>query len=159
MNKPGSLRALLALALPDLARDPDRLLVFIDKGSLRCTFAAGQSFEYSYTLTIIITDFGGHPDAVFVPLLDWIRVHQSELLASEKNRDSIAFECDVLANDKVDFQISLPLTERVGVHRQPDGKVLVEHYPEPLMEEPFPPMHWQLYVKEALVAEWDAPGG
>ena len=33
MIKPASLRAHLVAALPDLARDADRLLVFIDAGS------------------------------------------------------------------------------------------------------------------------------
>lgn len=158
MIKPQSLRDLLASALPDLARDPDRLLIFIDRGSVVSTLAPGRSFEYRYTLNLIITDYAGHPDAVMVPLLDWIRVNQPELLANDKRRGEIAFEVDVLANDKVDMDIKLPLTERVGVHAGADGALTIEHYPEPVIEQPYPPGRWRLYLKDDLLAEWDAPG-
>ena len=159
MNKPGSLRAHLVAALQELARDPDRLLVFIDKGNVVSTAAPGASFEYRYNLTLIITDFGGHPDAVMVPLLDWVRVHQNELLANDRMRDQINFEAELLANDKVDLEITLPLTERVGVHRQEDGRIDVEHYPEPEIAYSLQPRRWMLYIGGELTAEWDAPGG
>ena len=71
MIKPASLRAHLVAALPDLARDADRLLVFIDAGSLVSTFQPGLSFEYQYTLNLILTDYAGHPDSVMLPLLGW----------------------------------------------------------------------------------------
>jgi len=157
--KPQSLRDLLTSALPELAQNPDRMLVFIDAGSVVSTLAPGRSFEYRYTLNMIITDFAGHPDAVMVPLLDWIRVNQPELLANDKRRGEIAFDVDVLANDKVDMDIKLPLTERVGVHAGADGVLTIEHYPEPVIEQPFAPMRWKLFLKDDLLAEWDAPAG
>ncbi len=159
MNKPQSLREFLTAALPELGRDPDRLLVFIEGGSLISTLAPGASFEYRYTLKIVVTDFGGHPDSLMVPLLDWIRRHQSELLANDRLREQIRFEAEVLANDKVDVELTLPLTERVGVHRHDNGEVHVEHYAEPEIEAPLPPRHWQLLVDGEVAAEWDAPGG
>lgn len=69
MIKPASLRAHLVAVLPDLARDADRLLVFIDAGSLVSTFQPALSFEYKYTLNLILTDYAGHPDSVMLPLL------------------------------------------------------------------------------------------
>lgn len=155
MLKPASLRDHLTAALPELSRDPDKLSVFIDRGTLVSTFAPGFSFEYSYTLRLIFTDYAGHPDAVMVPLLEWIRRHQSELLANPDRRGSIAFEADLLSNDLVDLEIRLPLTERVGVHAREGGGFNVEHYPEPELEQPFPsPMNWQLYLRDELIAEW-----
>ncbi|KAF1719807.1 phage tail protein [Pseudoxanthomonas wuyuanensis] len=159
MNKPQSLRDHLSAAVEDLRRDPERLLVFIEGGSVVSTLAPGASFEYRYTLKLVVTDFGGHPDALMVPLLDWVRAHQSELLANDRLREQIRFEAEVLANDKVDVELTLPLTERVGVHRHADGRVEVEHFPEPLIDGPLPARHWQLYVMGELAAEWDAPGG
>lgn len=159
MNKPQSLRDQLLAALPDLRRDPERLLVFIEGGSMVSTLAPGASFEYRYTLKLVVTDFGGHPDALMVPLLDWIRTHQPELLANPSLREQIRFEAEVLANDKVDVELTLPLTERVGVHRADDGRVDVEHYPEPAIEQPLPARRWRLYLRDTLMAEWDAPGG
>ncbi|WP_454261778.1 phage tail protein [Pseudoxanthomonas mexicana] len=159
MNKPQSLRDHLLAAIADLQRDPERLLVFIEGGSVVSTLAPGASFEYRYTLKLVVTDFGGHPDSLMVPLLDWIRTEQSELLANTSLREQIRFEAEVLANDKVDVEITLPLTERVGVHRHDNGEVHVEHFPEPVIEAPFPAQHWQLLIRGEVVAEWDAPGG
>lgn len=163
MNKPNSLRAALAAALPDLARDPDRLLVFIDKGSVQSTFAGGLSWEYTYTLNIILTDYAGHPDAVFVPILQWVRINQSELLDNVDERpNGITFEADILDAGKVDMSIALKLTERV-VAREEAGTITLTHADEPQPEGPLGPGHWQLWLRghngdaDAMLAEWDAP--
>lgn len=157
MIKPDSLRAHLTAALPELIRDPDKLLVFIDSGSLVGTYAAGLSFEYRYTLNLILTDYAGHPDAVAVPLLIWIAQHQPELLANTSLRGQITFEADLLANDKVDLDIKIPLTERVGVHAREAGGYDVEHYPEPQLEPYLEAEHWEVYLKGELIASWDNP--
>ncbi|MGH8076837.1 MAG: phage tail protein [Lysobacter sp.] len=157
MIKPGSLREHLTAALPELRRDPDKLLVFIDRGSVVSTAAPGLSFEYRYTLNLILTDYAGHPDAVMVPLLVWLASHQPELLANPSLREQIAFEADLLANDKVDLDIKIPLTERVGVHARVGGGFDIEHYPEPQLELHLLAEHWALYVKNELVATWDNP--
>ena len=157
MFKPASLRGFLTAANPELARDPDRLLVFIDEGSLQATYAPGLSFEYAYTLNLVFTDYAGHPDAIMVPLLVWIRDQQPELLANPDNRDKIQFEADLLANDAVDMSIKIPLTERVGVHPRPGGGHDVQHYPEPQLEVALQAQHWQVFLKDELIAEWDVP--
>ena len=157
MFKPASLRAFLTSANPELARDPDRLLVFIDEGSLQATLAPGLSFEYSYTLNLILTDYAGHPDAIMVPLLIWVRQHQSELLANPDNRDKISFEADILANDAVDLSIKIPLTERVGVHPRTTGTGhAITHYPEPQYETTTdaPPAPRELWLDGVLIASW-----
>ena len=159
MFKPAALRAFLTAANPELARDPDRLVVFIDEGSLQATFAPGLSFEYAYTLNLIFTDYAGHPDAVMVPLLIWIRQHQSELLENADNRGKIQFEADLLANDAVDMSIKIPLTERVGVHPRDGGGHDIQHYPEPQLDVALQAQHWQLYMKDELILEWDIPAG
>ena len=139
MNKPNSLRDHLLAAVPELHKNPDRLLVFIDNGSIRSTAAPGLSFEYSYTLNVILTDYAGHPDAVAIPLLAWLLVNQPELLTNlEKGKTAIAFEADVLDNSKVDLSLKLPLTERVIVKKQEDGSLQVSHPDEPqVFEETF----------------------
>jgi hypothetical protein len=157
MLKPGSLRTHLTAAIPELRRNPDQLLVFIDQGSLVATNAEGLSFEYRYTLRLILTDFAGHPDAVMVPLLVWIGIHQSELLAHPSLREQIQFEAELVANDKVDLEIKIPLTERVGVHALPEGGYNVEHYPEPQPEGHLEAEHWEIYAGGELIAEWDVP--
>ena len=157
MYKPASLRAFLTAANPELARDPDRLVVFIDEGSLRATYEPALSFEYGYVLNLLFTDYAGHPDAIMIPLLIWLRTHQPELLANFDNHGKIAFEADVLANDKADLSIKIPLTERVGVKPRPGGGHDVEHYPEPQLETVLQAQHWQLYLAGELILEWDIP--
>lgn len=157
MIKPADLRARLTAAIPDLVQNPDKLLVFIDAGSIVGTFAPGQSFEYRYTLNLILTDFAGHPDAAMVPLMAWLRTQQPELLANPALRDQISFEADVLSNDLVDLSIKIPLTERVGVHPRAAGGYDVEHYPEPIFDDTLPAAHWELYLKGELIATWDPP--
>lgn len=159
MKKPQSLRDHLTAAVVDLRTNPERLLVFIERGTLRSTIAPGSAFEYSYQLKLVVTDFAGHPDAIMVPLLAWIRREQSELLTNIANREAIGFEAELVDNGAVDLVITLPLTERVGVKLGEDGKVTTEHFAEPQIEQPYPPTHWQLYLKDKLIAEWDAPRG
>lgn len=132
MNKPNSLRDHLLAADTTLAQNPERLLVFIDEGNIRSTAAPGLSFEWLFTLNIIITDYAGHPDNIAIPLLAWLRRNQPDLLTNiEKGKDAIGFEADILGNDKVDLSITLPLTERVIVKRLPDESLEVTHPPEP----------------------------
>jgi len=160
MNKPSALRAHLLAAVPELHKNPDRLLVFIDNGTIRSTAAPGLSFEYSYTLNIILTDYAGHPDAVAIPLLAWLLVNQPELLTNlEKGKTAIAFEADVLDNSKVDLSLKLPLTERVIVKKQDDGSLQVNHPNEPeLFEETFTLDGLRLETPSGeVIAQWGAP--
>jgi len=157
MNKPDSLRNHLLAAVPGLRNDPDRLLVFIDNGTVRSTAAVGLSFEYAYTLNVMLTDFAGHPDALMIPLLAWLMVNQHELIANlEKGKEAIRFEADVLDNSKVDLSIELALTERVIVKKQDDGTLQVSHPDEPQLEPFLPAGDWKLYAGGELLAEWQS---
>lgn len=154
MIKPPSLREHLTAALPELRRDPEKLQVFIDAGQIIATGVPGLSFEYQYSLNIVLLDYAGHPDAVMVPLLAWLAVHQPELLHNPEQRQRIRFEADLLDGGRVDLSIEIPLTERVGVHPRPEGGHTVVHYPEPVPEGFAAGEHWQLYLRDDLLAEW-----
>jgi hypothetical protein len=156
MNKPESLKKHLQSAIPELRHNPERLLVFIDEGRIRSTAAPGLSFEYSYTLNIIFTDYAGHPDAVAVPVLAWLMVNQRELIENlERSKDVIQFEVDILDGGKVDLSITLPLTERVIVTPQ-DGKLVVSHAPEPTLDEFLPAGTWELTADGLVLSEWES---
>lgn len=158
MKKPASLRAALVAALPDLARDPERLLVFIDAGSLRSTFAPGLSYETAYTLNLILTDFAGEPLVVWAAILIWLRVNQSELLDNpDKRQTGITFEADIIDHDKVDLSIKLQLTERVIVKDQGNGKLDITIADEPQPEAFLSAGHWDVYLRDQLLASWDVP--
>ncbi|MDC7801734.1 phage tail protein [Stenotrophomonas geniculata] len=134
MKKPQLLRQHLVAAMPSLAADPERLLVFVDDGGLAASFAAGLSFQYRYTLELVLRDFAGAPEAVMVPLLQWLTRHQPELLANPENRDKLTFVVDVLSDKLVDLAIKLPLTERVRVVQDNAGAFQLEYLPEPPTE-------------------------
>lgn len=143
MNKPESLRAHLLATIPELKHNPDRLLIFIDYGKIRCTSAASLSFEYGFDLQIILTDFAGHPDSVMLPLLGWLSVNQSELLENlNKSADGIRFEADILDNSKVDLSLKLPLTERVVVSKDDQGNTTIRHPGEPQRAADFLDPNW-----------------
>ncbi|HEL3831916.1 TPA: phage tail protein [Stenotrophomonas maltophilia] len=134
MKKPQLLRQHLVAAMPSLAADPERLLVFVDDGGLVASFTAGLSFQYTYTLELVLRDFTGAPEAVMVPLLQWLTRHQPELLANPANRDKLTFVVDVLSDTLVDLAIKLPLTERVRVVQDDAGAFQLEYLPEPPTE-------------------------
>ena len=155
MNKPNSLRQHLLEHITELRNDPDRLLIFIENGKVRSTAAAGLSFEYEYSLQMIITDFAGHPDSVMIPLLGWLRTNQHELLANfDKNKDGIQFDAEIMANDLVDLSITLPLSERVTVKLQPDGALDVKHPDEPQLTEHLPQQRYDLIIDGEPVTSW-----
>ena len=136
MKKPNQLRAHLLSALPELAKNPDRLLIFVDEGRMVNTLANGLSFEYRYQLNIIITDFSEDMAAVAVAVYAWLRENQSELMANlDKAKDGVKFVADILDNRKVDLSITLPLTERVIVKEQ-DGQAMINYPAEPAYSRP-----------------------
>jgi hypothetical protein len=132
MNKPENLRAHLLATVAEFKHNPDRLLIFIDNGKVRCTAANTLSFEYSFDLQIILTEFAGHPDSVILPILGWLSVNQPELLENlDKVKQGIQFEADILDKNKVDLSLTLPLTERVIVGKDDQGNTTVKHAGEP----------------------------
>lgn len=157
MKKPDSLREHMINAVKELQRDPERMLIFTEKGNIRCTLANGLSFEYEYDLNFILTEYAGELDAVMIPLLDWIRVNQHDSLANlEKNKDAFKFETVILDNNTVDLSLTFPVTERVIVKRKDDGTLDVSFPDEPQYEratnsKPFKMIDHQTGV---VLAEW-----
>lgn len=134
MLKPESLRRHLEASVPWVARHPDRVLTFIDEGDVFSTLAGGVSFEYRYTLNLILTDFEGHADTLVVPILLWLRRHQPEMLQNpDLMRAGFTFEADILTHQTMDLSIKLQLTERVVVSTV-DGQMRATHADEPPLD-------------------------
>ncbi|MBK0062622.1 MULTISPECIES: phage tail protein [unclassified Acinetobacter] len=139
MKKLNDLRTHLLNAVVELRRDPDRLLLFAEQGVLKCTFAAGLSYEYAYQANLILTDYAGDIDSIAIPLFDWLRINQGELLANlDRVKEGIRFEADLLDNHKVDLAITIPLTERVIVKRDKNNVMTIDHPPEPYISKTEP---------------------
>lgn len=158
MYKPNSLRAHLVAANLDLRRNPEKLLVFADDGRIVAAGCASLSFEYQYRLNIIVTDYSGDADALMVPMLAWIGVHQIDLLDNpEKRKTGIGFEVDFNNHETVDLSIKLDLSERVIVKRTEQGQLDVRHIPEPQATPAYTDEFWQLSNGGSLLAEWHTP--
>ena len=157
MKKPDSLRSHILAAVKELQRDPERMLIFTDKGNVRCTGASGLSFEYVYDLNFILTEYSGELDAVMIPLLDWVRVNQSELIMNlDRSKEAFKFETVILNNNTVDLSLTFPLTERVIVKRKDDGTLDVTFPEEPQYEEVLDPRPMQLIDRKTgeVLAAW-----
>ena len=157
MKKPDSLRSHILAAVKELQRDPERMLIFTDKGNVRCTGASGLSFEYVYDLNFILTEYSGELDAVMIPLLDWVRVNQSELIMNlDKSKEAFKFETVILNNNTVDLSLTFPLTERVIVKRKDDGTLDVTFPEEPQHEDLLDTRSMQLIDRKTgeVLAAW-----
>ena len=158
MYKPNSLRQHLAAAIPELQRDPDRLLVFADEGNVVANATASLSFEYRFKLNLIVTDYAGDADAIMVALIAWLKVNQLDLLANEERRKhGIAFEVDFNNHETVDISIKLDLTERVAVKRGDAGRLDIRHLTEVQATPAYADEFWKLYSGDTLLAEWQTP--
>ncbi|EXU75985.1 phage tail protein [Erwinia mallotivora] len=137
MNKPQSLRLALNKLVAYVAENPDRLHLFVDNGQLVATSATSMSWEYRYTLNVVITDFTGDQNLLMAPVLFWLRENQPDALQNSAARETLfSFEVDILGNDRCDISITLKLTERV-VATVADGKTRIEAVAEPQTPEEF----------------------
>lgn len=136
MYKPKSLRKALTDAVPDLARNPEMMRIFIDNGKLASTLAASLSFENQYTLNVVVTDFTGDIELLLVPIQAWLRIHQADIMTTDEGRKKgFTYFADINSNDSADISISLMLTERTIV-REDGDKLHIESVPEPQPPEP-----------------------
>lgn len=158
MYKPKSLRAHLTAVSAELRQNPDKLLIFAESGNTVATGTASLSFEYRYKLNIIITDYSGSEDALMVPLLAWVQIHQHDLLDNaELRKTGIGFDVDYNNHTSIDLAITLALTERVVVKPAGAGRLEVTHLAEPQPSPAYTDEFWQAYAGDALLAEWHTP--
>lgn len=136
MKKPESLRQALNKSVPFIANNPECLNIFIDSGSVVSTLAASLSFEYRYTLNVIVMNFAGDQNLLMAPILGWLTQHQPDILANPARReDGFTFEADILNNTTSDISIDLKLTERVII-KEENGQMVVEAVSEPNPADP-----------------------
>lgn len=120
MRKLGALRRHLTTVLPELAREPDALDIYVVNGTLVTRLGANLGYEQRYTARVVLQNFRGTPEQVFLPLLLWLRAEQPELIQNhDTGNDQIRFSVDVLDQNAVDIEFDLPLTEAIDV--MPDG--------------------------------------
>lgn len=154
MLKPASLRKALFKSVPLLRDNPDMLQMFVDGGVINATLAASLSFENSYTLDIVVTDYTGDLNLLIVPVNVWLREHQPDIMTTDEGKKrGFTYVADINSDDSKDVRISLQLTERTIV-KENDRRLKVTP-----LEEPPPPVPvnrpMELYVHGQLVSKWD----
>ncbi len=128
MLKPAELRAAIETANPDLANDPDKLVIFLDAGQIACRGVAGLSYEYRYTLNVIVQDYPHHADRIILPILAYLRTQQPELFENPDLADAlIRFEVEMLNQETLDLSLKVDLTERVIVTESGPGRFAAHH--------------------------------
>jgi hypothetical protein len=130
MIKPASLRAAIVALLPELAKDPARLLMWVDQGTIVSRSTPTFGFAYRYRLNVILIDFSGEPSVVMLAVTNWLRDNQPELLAP--GREAMAIEVDLIDSKLVDLQLQIMLDENVSVIRREDGGYDIQHLAEPV---------------------------
>lgn len=146
MIKPSSLREALIACNPSLETTPEALHTYISNGTAASTMGSGGGWRYHYTCEILLTDFAGHPDSIFAPLIAWVREYQPDLLLNQDDKKQISFEVEVLSDTTYDIAIKLPLSESV-VLTTVDGQLIATHTPEPKFHDYPEGITWDLYVK------------
>lgn len=111
MKKPALLRAAITAMFPELARGPDQLAMWVERGSVRATGNAQRGFAWEYQLEVVAENFKREPEGLFFVVVDWLRSHQPDLV--QPNAPGFPFEVDVLNDTTFDVQMTLPLREIV----------------------------------------------
>lgn len=88
MQKHKSLCKALVYAVPCLRNNPDMLHRFADNGHTDSRLASSLSLENVYVLNIVMTDFTGNLDLLFVPVQAWLREHQPDIMTTEDGREN-----------------------------------------------------------------------
>lgn len=146
MKKPADLRKHLEASVPGLRKHPENLHVFVERGTIVSRIGGGHSFEYRYSLNLVITDFVDHADTLIIPLLAWLAVNQPDVLQNpEKQEQAIRLEAEIIDHGTVDLSITLDLTERVIVTANPAGGYTAEHPDEPALPDLGGQVGWELF--------------
>ncbi|HCT7709482.1 TPA: phage tail protein [Morganella morganii] len=131
MKKLNSIKDTLLKKIRYLSENPEKLYLFVDDGDIIATNEPSLSYEYSYSLNIILEAFPGDQNIVFAVVVEWVKQHQPDILANpDKRQNGIRFEADILNNLSANISIDLKLTERVIV-KEKDGQYHVDAVPEP----------------------------
>ncbi|AAX88635.1 probable bacteriophage tail completion protein gpR homolog [Haemophilus influenzae 86-028NP] len=108
----------------------------MDGGQIVATGAASFSFEYRYTLNVVVTDYAGDIATLIVPMMAYLRTNQPEILENPQIRENaFKFQIDYNNNNTADISFEIQLTERV-VSKKDGNNVQIHYAKEPVWDEP-----------------------
>lgn len=149
MKKAEDLRAHIIAHVPYLSKEPQNLLVFIERGGIGCRLGGGLSFDYRYEINLVVLDFSAHADTIIVPLLAWIAINEPSLMQAPGTIEQVVrFEAEIVDNDRADISLTIPVSERVIV--TPDGTgYIATHAGEPALDELVGTSPWEILYNGA----------
>ncbi|GKV91749.1 phage tail protein [Pectobacterium carotovorum] len=133
MLKAELLRKTISEQVPWLRENPDQLVVYVQKGNAISTGGRYASFEYHYTLEVLVMDYPYSIDTLMVPILMWARIYQPDLLLNpERRKTGITFDADLLSNSTADLLIRIQADEAVIVTPSMEtGEINIRHRADP----------------------------
>ena len=118
MRKIDTLRAAILAKLPELKRDPDRVRMWIERGSAKSTQTEGRGLVSAFQLNVLIVEMASDMHILFLAVFEWMRVNQPSLMMP--GSEAIGFDADILDNSTADVLLQIQLDQAVGA--TPDGK-------------------------------------
>lgn len=124
MNKINHLRNHILQRVSTLQKSPERLIIFIENGSIDFSAGNNLSHKYHFPARLVITDWHESVDLIILPILEWLRAYEPGFNPSE----IIRFDAEILNHEKVDLSLTINLTELVIVKKSCDESAYqVEH--------------------------------
>lgn len=137
MNKLDDLKGWLERTVPGLDKDPERLFLQIEKGTV-VPRNGTLSFEYRFTVSVTLLEMPiADLDGLSVALIFWIQRQQPEQLVAPNASKGIPFTPDYLDRLICDLRFELELTELVSVLPRQAGGYDILHRAEPDLEPGF----------------------
>lgn len=131
MKKLTNLRKYLSSKIKFLHDNPENLYLFVENGRVISTLAQTPSYEYEYTVNIIIEHYSGDQNILIAVVNNWLRENQSDISANPmKRQQDFKFEAVILDNNTAHVSLDLNLTERV-LAIDKDGQYVIEAIAEP----------------------------
>lgn len=162
VRKPDALKQWLGTQVEHLRDHPETLSLFTDGGRVVCRATGTLSFEQRYKLNLVVQDFAGDLNAIFVPLLAWISLEQPDLFDRAPN-EPFTFESEFLDSGAQDVSIDLELTELVRVEVV-DGAWSITDVPDGPRVDAFPGVEtnvtlWHAAAEDVGSSDTVAVGG
>ena len=159
MRKPASLRDAIATLMVGLGQNPDKLAVAVADGRIVATKASSASFEYRYLVDVLVQDFDGDVDYLFIAVMAWVRQYQDDLLANYmeytnyNESHGITYSVIPLTNTTCDISIKLNLTESIVAALDPNNPRVITVTPPKPYRLPQDEC-WEMWLKDQKLATW-----
>lgn len=141
MRKLADLRAHVLSNVPELKKNPEKLITFIEDGQIEYWRGVNLSHNYTLPVRLIVTDYRGDIDQVVIAVLAWLSYREPGI----DPQNAISFEAEMLNNSSFDLAITVNISERVIVKVRESGFEVEHVMPEPDMEMN-PDAQWEIIM-------------